>query len=103
MRERGPQPAIGRVENRQLDAIAFHRDIKDVAKIRDGEELARLLELLALGTGWIVQLPLGMDELVGKTFDIWVSAKLSGPHFHPGTEGPNYIWIDRIVLVEPEE
>lgn len=36
-----------------LKAI-IDRDIKDVARIRDGEELARLLELLALRTGGLL-------------------------------------------------
>ncbi|MBT3377975.1 MAG: DUF4838 domain-containing protein [Lentisphaerae bacterium] len=51
---------------------------------------------------WTTKLQTGVDELVGKTFDIWVSAKLSGPHFRPGSTGSDHIWIDRIVLLEPE-
>ena len=51
---------------------------------------------------WTTKLQTGVDELVGKTYEIWVSAKLSGPHFYPGSAGPDHIWIDRIILLEPE-
>ena len=51
---------------------------------------------------WTTKLQTGVAELVGNTYEIWVSAKLSGPHFHAGTAGPDYIWIDRIILLEPK-
>ena len=50
---------------------------------------------------WTTKLQTGLPELIGNTYDIWVSAKLSGPQFYPGAEGPEYIWIDRIILLEP--
>jgi hypothetical protein len=52
---------------------------------------------------WTVQLHLtGFKELVGKEFEVWVSAKHVGPQFHKGQQGPEYLYIDRVLLVEPK-
>ena len=40
------------------------------------------------------------SELFGKRWEIFVSAKYTGPKYHPGSTEPNRIYIDRVVLVE---
>ncbi len=54
---------------------------------------------------WTVQLPLNsLPELVGKEFEIWVSAKLVGEQFYPAQKGrKEYIYVDRFLLVEPKK
>ncbi|MBQ7652668.1 MAG: DUF4838 domain-containing protein, partial [Victivallales bacterium] len=53
---------------------------------------------------WTVQFPLsGYRVLDGKEFEVWVSAKHVGQQFHKGQQGPEYIFIDRMLLVEPAE
>ncbi len=53
---------------------------------------------------WTVQLPLNsLPELVGKEFEIWVSAKLVGEQFYPSQKDKKeYIYVDRFLLVEPK-
>lgn len=50
---------------------------------------------------WTTKLQTGRPELVRKTFEIYISAKLSGPQFYADETGPDYIWVDRIILLEP--
>ena len=44
----------------------------------------------------------GYKELAEREFEVWVSAKHVGPQFHKGQEGPEYIYVDRMLLVEPK-
>ena len=51
---------------------------------------------------WMPQAhPSVFPELVGKTFDIWISARFEGPLYRPGTTGPDRIFIDRVLFVKP--
>ena len=36
-------------------------------------------------------------------FDIYVSIKASGPAYVPGSKNKNALWIDRILLLTPEQ
>lgn len=60
--------------------------------------------MLYITRNWTIQLHFnGMTELIGKPFEIWVSARHQGRQFHPyqGT-GADRIIVDRIFLVEPQ-
>ena len=58
---------------------------------------------LYITRAWTVQIHLtGFKELVGKEFEVWVSAKHVGPQFHDGQQRPEYLYIDRMLLVEPK-
>ena len=54
---------------------------------------------------WTIQISLkSYKELVGKEFEVWVSAKHLGEQFHPSQKGaPERIMVDRMLLVEPEK
>ncbi|MBO4344320.1 MAG: DUF4838 domain-containing protein [Victivallales bacterium] len=53
---------------------------------------------------WTTQLKTGYPELIGRTFEIWASAKFTGKQFHPEQVNEHeYIFIDRVVLIEPEK
>ena len=42
-------------------------------------------------------------EIWDKDWEMWVSAKFTGPVFgQPSDDGMSRVWIDRVVLVEPE-
>lgn len=49
---------------------------------------------------WTTKLQTNADVLVGKTFDVWVSAKFAGPHFYPGSSGPDTVWVDRMIFLK---
>ncbi len=52
---------------------------------------------------WRIKLNVtGREYLTGKEFDIWVSAKFTGPKYFKDDTQPDYIYVDRILLVEPE-
>ena len=52
---------------------------------------------------WTTKLQTGRKGLIGNEFEIWVSAKFTGPKYIPGQDGQkDYIYIDRILLVEPK-
>ena len=58
--------------------------------------------LVYVSGSWTVQLDLRRrSDLYGKTFDVWVSAKLSGRKFFADDDSPSRISIDRVVFVEP--
>ena len=54
---------------------------------------------------WTIQISLkGFKEVVGKEFEVWVSAKHLGEQFHPSQKGqPERMMIDRLLLVEPNK
>ena len=54
-----------------------------------------------LTRSWTLQLQNPYPSLIGKTFEVWVSAKHVGEQFHKGQGKPEFIYVDRIVLVEP--
>ncbi len=56
-----------------------------------------------LTRSWTIQLQNPYPSLIGKPFEVLVSAKHVGEQFHKGQGKPEYIYIDRIVFVEPEE
>ena len=61
--------------------------------------------MLYITRAWTIQMHFnGMDEIIGKPFEIWISARHQGKQFHPyqGTGGDRII-VDRILLVEPQE
>ena len=52
---------------------------------------------------WRIKLNItGREYLTGKEFDIWVSAKFTGPKYFKDDTQPDYIYVDRILLVEPK-
>ena len=51
---------------------------------------------------WTIQVPIPCSELWGKPFEVWISAKHVGEQFHPGQGTPEYIYIDRVVFIEPK-
>ena len=43
------------------------------------------------------------DGLDGyNTWDVWVSAKFTGPAYVPGSVKRNGVWIDQVILTKPE-
>ncbi len=50
---------------------------------------------------WTIQVPMPCSDIWGKPFEVWVSAKHVGEQFHAGQGKPEYIYIDRVVFVEP--
>ena len=56
-----------------------------------------------LTRAWTTKLTTGLPQLIGKRFEIWASVKHVGPQFHPEQKGPEYIFVDRIILAEPIE
>ena len=56
-----------------------------------------------LTRAWTTKLTTGLPQLIGKRFEIWASVKHVGPQFHPDQKGPEYIFVDRIILAEPIE
>ncbi len=52
---------------------------------------------------WTIQLSAKPSEFSGKEFnDIWFSVKFTGPKFFDDEQGKNYIYIDRILLLNKE-
>lgn len=56
-----------------------------------------------LNRKWTYQLHACITGLVGKEFEIWAHIKATGPKYRPGDTGPDYIYIDRILFVEPKD
>ena len=54
-----------------------------------------------LSRSWRIQLDTTRGELVGKEYDIWFSARFTGPRYMKGETGPDFVFVDRIILVEP--
>ncbi|MBQ7649919.1 MAG: DUF4838 domain-containing protein [Victivallales bacterium] len=51
---------------------------------------------------WRIKLGLkGREFLQGKEFEIWVSAKFTGPKYIKDDKKEDYIYVDSILLVEP--
>ena len=55
-----------------------------------------------LTRSWTLQLQNPYPSIIGKTFEVWVSAKHVGEQFHAGQGKPEYIYVDRILFVEPK-
>ena len=58
------------------------------------------------GFNWALQFhPRGLYNPKGSaednTWEIWFSAKFTGPAYKPGSAQKNAIWIDRLVFVKP--
>ena len=51
---------------------------------------------------WTIQVPIPCDALYGKPFEVWISAKHVGEQFHEGQGKPEYIYVDRLVFIEPQ-
>ncbi|MBQ7650571.1 MAG: DUF4838 domain-containing protein [Victivallales bacterium] len=52
---------------------------------------------------WTTKLQTGQRGLIGNEFEIWVSVRFTGPKYIPGqNDQKDYIFIDRILLVEPK-
>ncbi|MBO4344114.1 MAG: DUF4838 domain-containing protein [Victivallales bacterium] len=56
-----------------------------------------------LTRSWTTQLRTANVELAEHDFEIWASVKFTGPKFFDGSKDKNYIYIDRIVLIEPNK
>ena len=58
---------------------------------------------LWLTRAWTTQLKIAnyLREPEGKSFEIWASVKFTGPLFFPDAQGESFIWIDRVILLEP--
>ena len=53
---------------------------------------------------WTTKLQTGQRGLIGNEFEIWVSVRFTGPKYIPGqNDQKDYIFIDRILLVEPKK
>ncbi len=52
---------------------------------------------------WTIQVPIPCSALWGKPFEVWISAKHVGELFHNGQGKPEYIYVDRVVFIEPED
>ena len=50
---------------------------------------------------WTIQVPMPCSDIWGKPFEVWVSAKHVGEQYHAGQGKPEYIYVDRVVFVEP--
>ncbi len=44
----------------------------------------------------------GREFIQGKEFEIWVSAKFTGPKYIKGDTKEDCIYVDSILLVEPD-
>ena len=44
-----------------------------------------------------------IGRLIGNEYEIYVSAKFTGPLYWPDEQGESHIYIDRIILVEPKQ
>ena len=51
---------------------------------------------------WTIQVPVPCRALYGKPFEVWISAKHVGEQFHAGQGKPEYIYVDRLVFIEPQ-
>ena len=56
-----------------------------------------------LTRAWTTQLDISNPVLFDKEFEIWASVKFTGPKFFADSTDKNYIYIDRVVLVEPQK
>ena len=56
-----------------------------------------------LTRAWTTQLDVSNPLLADKEFEIWASVKFTGPKFFADSTNKNYIYIDRVVLVEPQK
>ena len=56
-----------------------------------------------LTRSWTTQLRTAQAEIAEKEFEIWASVKFTGPKFFQDSTDKNYIYVDRIVLIEPEK
>ncbi|MBQ7652364.1 MAG: DUF4838 domain-containing protein, partial [Victivallales bacterium] len=50
---------------------------------------------------YVSQSTTSIASLKGNEYEIFVSAKFTGPLYWPDEKGPSHIYIDRIILVEP--
>ena len=41
-------------------------------------------------------------DLTGRDLEMWVSVKFTGPMFRPCKGGRSFIWIDRVMFVDPQ-
>ena len=55
-----------------------------------------------LNRKWTVQLSVSQGRMKGDQFEFWVSAKFTGPRYRKDPGAPDCIYIDRILLVEPQ-
>ena len=52
---------------------------------------------------WSLNLSLKRNcELYGRTYDVWASVKFTGPTFGNDRSESDFIWLDRVILAEPE-
>ncbi len=51
---------------------------------------------------WTIQVPIPSGDLSNKPFEVWISAKHVGEQFHAGQGKPEYIYVDRVVFIEPK-
>lgn len=58
---------------------------------------------LILTPSWHLRLSVKRrSELLGKRWEIFVSARFAGPDYHPGSTEPSGIYIDRVVCVKTQ-
>ncbi|MBR3652013.1 MAG: DUF4838 domain-containing protein [Victivallales bacterium] len=56
-----------------------------------------------LTRAWTTKVGLSNPEIAERDFEIWASVKFTGPKFFADSKDKNYIYIDRVVLVEPQK
>ncbi len=52
---------------------------------------------------YVSQSTTSVASLKGNEYEVFVSAKFTGPLYWPDEKGPSHIYIDRIILVEPQK
>ena len=93
-------------QGRSLCGAKFDKPLSsegEYAWYRVGEaDLAKDTDIILTPTWELTLAVKYRSELFGKRWEIFVSAKYTGPKYHPGSKEPNRIYIDRVVLVEKE-
>ena len=100
--------AIGVYDQRNTKTLISTTFEKPAAKGYNWYKLPRIIHLpkdgyVYLTRAWTTKLDVSNPEIAEKDFEIWASVKFTGPKFFADSTDKNYIYIDRIVLVEPQK
>ncbi len=100
--------AIGVYDQRNTKTLISTTFEKPTAKGYNWYKLPRIIHLpkdgyVYLTRAWTTKLDVSNPEIAEKDFEIWASVKFTGPKFFADSTDKNYIYIDRIVLVEPQK
>ncbi|MCR5379750.1 MAG: DUF4838 domain-containing protein [Lentisphaeria bacterium] len=100
--------AIGVYDQRNTKTLISTTFEKPTAKGYNWYKLPRIIHLpkdgyVYLTRAWTTKLDVSNPEIAEKDFEIWASVKFTGPKFFADSTDKNYIFIDRVVLVEPQK